>query len=116
MAHSPQKPCKHPGCPQLVDSSARYCLPHQRQAEARERQDRGTSHERGYTRLWQKIRLMFLRQHPLCEKCGQSANEVHHIKPLAHGGTHGAGNLAALCKSCHSGVTAKETGWRNTRW
>ena len=116
MPHAPQKPCKHPNCPELVDYGSKYCLPHQRQAEARERQDRGTSHARGYTRLWQKIRLMFLRAHPVCEKCGQAATEVHHIKPLAHGGTHAAGNLMALCKACHSGVTAKETGWRNTRW
>lgn len=30
------------------------------------------------------------------------ADEVHHIKPIALGGTHSEDNLMALCKSCHT--------------
>jgi DNA polymerase-1 len=33
------------------------------------------------------------------------AQEVHHIKPLADGGTHDERNLMALCTPCHSGIT-----------
>ena len=33
------------------------------------------------------------------------AEEVHHILPLASGGTNDEGNLMALCKSCHSSIT-----------
>ncbi|MEG0835608.1 MAG: HNH endonuclease [Christensenellaceae bacterium] len=32
--------------------------------------------------------------------------------PLANGGTHDESNLMALCKECHSRITAREGG----RW
>jgi 5-methylcytosine-specific restriction protein A len=35
------------------------------------------------------------------------AEEVHHIKPLAQGGTHDDENLMALCKPCHSRSLSK---------
>jgi len=35
------------------------------------------------------------------------AEEVHHVLPLSHGGTHSEDNLMALCKSCHSRITAE---------
>ena len=38
--------------------------------------------------------------------------EVHHIIPLRDGGTNDINNLMALCKSCHSEITAREGG----RW
>ena len=41
-----------------------------------------------------------------------AAQEVHHIIPLADGGTHDEDNLMSLCKPCHSRITAKEGG----RW
>jgi len=40
--------------------------------------------------------------------------EVHHIKPLAEGGTHDDSNLMALCKSCHSKIhTERGDRWHN---
>lgn len=41
-----------------------------------------------------------------------AAAEVHHIVPLSAGGTHDESNLMALCKPCHSRITAREGG----RW
>ncbi|WP_456264571.1 HNH endonuclease [Helcococcus ovis] len=38
--------------------------------------------------------------------------EVHHIKPLAEGGTHDKKNLISLCKSCHARIHAS----RGDRW
>ncbi|WP_427898558.1 HNH endonuclease [Gardnerella pickettii] len=38
--------------------------------------------------------------------------QVHHIKPIAEGGTHARENLISLCKSCHSKIHAK----RGDRW
>ena len=35
------------------------------------------------------------------------AEEVHHILPLSKGGGSNAENLMALCKSCHSRITAE---------
>jgi hypothetical protein len=39
------------------------------------------------------------------------ATEVDHIQPLSRGGGHEWENLQALCKSCHSKKTARETGF-----
>ncbi|MFQ6760861.1 HNH endonuclease [Limosilactobacillus reuteri] len=35
------------------------------------------------------------------------ATEVHHVLPLEHGGTNEFKNLMALCKPCHSRITAQ---------
>lgn len=58
---------------------------------------------------------MVLRNEPLCRECARhgilrAAEEVHHILPLADGGTHDEGNLMPLCKGCHSRHTAREGG------
>ena len=52
------------------------------------------------------------KAHYLCEDClargiYKPAKEVHHILPLEKGGTHNESNLMALCKSCHSRITAE---------
>ncbi len=70
-----------------------------------------------YKGMWPKIRSHFLYAHPLCQVCLEEgryteATEVHHIRPLSDGGTHDPANLMALCKSCHSRITATEGG----RW
>ena len=39
-------------------------------------------------------------------------DSVHHILPLAEGGTHERSNLMSLCRSCHSKVHAE----RGDRW
>jgi 5-methylcytosine-specific restriction protein A len=48
--------------------------------------ERSSQRERGYTRRWQKARLAFLREHPLCLGCeatGQvkAAELVDHVEP-----------------------------------
>lgn len=58
---------------------------------------------------------MVLRNEPLCRECAKrgvirAAEEVHHIVPLAKGGTHDEGNLMPLCKACHSAITIRESG------
>lgn len=55
------------------------------QAKAYDR-ERGTQRDRGYTRRWEKARLAFLREHPLCLGCdaiGQvkAAEIVDHVEP-----------------------------------
>ena len=76
---------------------------------------RASSAKRGYDRHWQKLRVMHLRQHPLCEICKSAgvireAELVHHLKSVndrpdlrLH-----ADNLVSLCRDCHAKVTAKE--------
>lgn len=40
-------------------------------------------------------------------ECGELANVVDHIEPIAHGGSDDPSKLPALCASCYS---AKATG------
>ena len=105
MPKKPMKPCCYPGCPKLTDG--RYCAEHAKTARRQyERFARGyDTHER-YGRAWQKIRDQYLAAHPLCEKCAVGgrfvkAALVHHVKPIADGGTNDAENLMSLCVSCH---------------
>ena len=77
-----------------------------------QRDNRENSSQRGYDGLWQRFRVAYLRQHPLCVHCERDgrttlANEVHHIKALSQGGERlDPDNVESLCKSCHS----KQTG------
>jgi 5-methylcytosine-specific restriction protein A len=87
---------------------------HAYQAPKHVRENRGSARERGYTREWEKARLRFLMDHPLCRHCEaqgivQAAEEVDHIVP--HRGDMelfwAMANLQALCKRCHSQKTRR---------
>lgn len=114
MPKMPKKPCRYPGCAELTDS--RYCAKHTKQSNSDyEKYGRTYDSSERYGKQWRHIRDRYIQQHPLCEDClqyglrpVQKSEEVHHIKPLSHGGTHAASNLRALCKSCHSRHTAAE--------
>lgn len=117
MSWKPKRPCSHPGCPELTDG--RFCEPHAKQEHRRyNKYERDPESSKRYGRKWRKIRNRYISLHPLCEQCLKEdvltrAEEVHHIKPLAQGGTHDDENLMALCKPCHSRITAREGGrWR----
>jgi len=111
MPRKPKRPCSYPGCGRLTDGQ--YCEEHKRMAERQyNRYGRDPDTNKRYGRAWKKIRARFLSQHPLCEQCEKAgrltpAEEVHHILPLADGGTHDEDNLMALCKSCHSRITVR---------
>jgi 5-methylcytosine-specific restriction protein A len=93
--------CSVRGCPSRAVRGGR-CYAHARAHDAA----RPTRSERGYDYAWSQIRAAFLREYPACYRCGMQATDVHHIVPLASGGTHDEGNLQSLCHSCHSRVTA----------
>jgi 5-methylcytosine-specific restriction enzyme A len=76
-----------------------------------------SAHSRGYTRAWQKARVAYLKEHPLCLYCHQSgrlmaAEVVDHIIP--HQGDMSLfwdrDNWQALCKRCHDSIKQKEEG------
>ena len=105
MPRKPMKPCRYPGCPKLT--AGRYCPEHERVSRQHyERFARGyDSHER-YGSAWQKLRDRYMEAHPLCEKCAEAGRYVkavlvHHVKPIADGGTNETENLMSLCVSCH---------------
>jgi len=110
MPRKPKRPCSYPGCGRLTDGQ--YCDEHRQVAERQyNRYQRDPDTNKRYGRAWRRIRARFLLRHPLCEQCKSegrltAAEEVHHILPLADGGTNDESNLMALCKSCHSKITA----------
>jgi len=115
MPSKPKRPCSYPRCPNLT--TERYCEQHKKQAAKRYDQERGTAAQRGYGPRWRKVRMMFLRQHPLCVECQKAgrltpATVVDHIIP--HKGDMvlfwDESNWQALCKPCHDRKTAKEDG------
>jgi 5-methylcytosine-specific restriction protein A len=74
---------------------------------------RGPSPSRVYGRAWQRLRVAYLAQNPLCEcGCGHPATVVDHKKP--HNGNHSLlmdwDNLQALTKPCHDRKTAARDG------
>ena len=111
LPYKPKRPCSYPGCPELTDG--RFCKQHAKEESKRyEQYDRDPAIHKRYGRAWKRIRDRYISIHPLCEQCKKEgritpAEEVHHILPLSHGGTHSEDNLMALCKSCHSRITAE---------
>jgi 5-methylcytosine-specific restriction enzyme A len=105
--------CKRSGCPGLVrDGVCSACGPLRAQRQADHDARRGTAADRGYDRRWQRIRVRYLRQHPLCVACGSRgivtpATDVDHIVAKRRGGPDNESNLQALCHSCHSAKTAR---------
>ena len=75
---------------------------------------RGSRQERGYGRVWEKLRRVVLaRDMHLCQVCASdgrvtTATEVDHIWPKAAGGTDEVENLQAICRKCHKRKTATE--------
>lgn len=111
MPTKPLRPCGHPGCPELVRNG--YCDQHRREKEQR----RGSAASRGYGSRWQKYRLRYLKEHPLCVRCQAegrvvAATVVDHVIP--HRGDQvlfwSKNNWQALCKTCHDRKTATEDG------
>ena len=114
----PDKPCRAMGCGSLIPAGRQppYCEEHRKEKRRREDQDRPSAAKRGYDRRWRRFREWFLRQKPLCEECKEqgrttAAKEVHHIKPIKGPNDRNRldpDNCKALCKSCHSRITAKD--------
>ena len=119
MPRKPKRPCSYPGCPQLTDG--RFCEEHAAIMNKRyEQYERDPDTRRRYGRAWKRIRDRYVEDHPLCEMCKKAGKltpteEVHHILPLSRGGTHARSNLMALCKSCHSEITARDGDRWGTR-
>ena len=112
MPYKPKKPCKYPGCSKLTEGS--YCVEHAHimyQRYNRNRRDPEIN-ERYHNEEWRRIREAFIITYPFCQICKKYGNlvpasEVHHIKPLAEGGTNDFSNLISLCHRCHHRIHAE---------
>lgn len=120
MPQKALKICAWYGCTAL--SCNRYCDKHmvlyeQQQADKYKRQ---SASKDGYDRDWQRVRLMYLSMHPLCEACQEKgvtviADLVHHKQELKNGGARlDMDNLMSLCQSCHESIH-KCDRWRSRK-
>ena len=111
MPYKPNRPCRAPGCPHLVNNTTGYCPVHSKQADIR-----GSAAERGYDNTWAKIRRQFLMANPLCSVCQQAgrtqiAEVVHHINRNPK--DCDVSNLVGLCVDCHAKEHSKDKKIRN---
>lgn len=109
MPYAPLRPCSHPGCPRLVARGR--CPDHQRQADARDRAERGDARARGYDGRWKRLRDWHLSQFPTCA-CGAPAVDVHHRVSVREDPSLrlDPGNLVSVCHACHMATHARESG------
>jgi 5-methylcytosine-specific restriction protein A len=116
MPRRAPSPCRHQGCPALVDRG--FCPAHQKAAQRVYRATRGTTASRGYGARWTTYSRQYRREHPLCVVCAVEgrtvpSEHVDHIVPV-----HGPDdpqfwcpdNHRATCHSCHSRVTVQHDG------
>ena len=110
MPHTPKRPCRYPGCPNLCEKGT-FCEDHRREWSPESL--RGSAAARGYGTKWREARKLYLPRHPLCVKCLEEnkitpATVVDHIVP--HRGDRklfwDQDNWQPLCKEHHD----KKTG------
>lgn len=122
MPNAAPRPCRHPGCRELVRDGSGYCQAHKKAKPGSfSDRTRGTRHERGYGNDWDKRRLLILkRDNGLCQECLRHGRLtavgdkrftafVDHIIPKAEGGTDADDNLQTLCRVCHNAKTGRES-------
>lgn len=112
MANKPLRPCKHPGCRELVSSG--YCPQHQ--PERADREESAQWHGLYSLPIWtDTLRPEQLMREPFCRECAKRGERVYavvvdHIIP--HRGVWrlfaNQGNLQSLCERCHNRKTALE--------
>lgn len=107
--------CRRPGCRGLVRNGVcSVCGSLKTAINAAHDATRGSNTERGYDNRWRRVRLLHLRNNPLCRMClldgvVTAATMVDHIVPIADGGEKlDDDNLQSLCRDCHARKTADD--------
>lgn len=117
MPNSAPKPCRRPGCRELVYGGGNWCDSHRKERVVPgsfSDRHRGSRHARGYGSQWDKLRKRILeRDCGLCLVCQAegrltAATMVDHIINKAAGGTDDEENLQSICRECHVEKTARE--------
>ncbi|MBR3288347.1 MAG: HNH endonuclease [Lachnospiraceae bacterium] len=90
---------------------ALFCKEHiHLQGKQYDKFERKYKHRERYDSRWDKVRNIYIKEHPLCEEClkenkSNIARIVHHIKPIEDGGDKYAfDNLMSVCDSCHQKI------------
>jgi 5-methylcytosine-specific restriction protein A len=104
----PKHQCRYGNCHELTDKT--YCPEHEKQVSRDYDKKRGNFRDRGYSSAWDKTRLLYLKEHPICEACEERgrfipAKIVHHLKAVQDGGELlDFNNLRSLCNDCHENI------------
>lgn len=107
MPQAAKRPCRHPGCPNLVGRG--YCQDHEAAAKKEKYQRFGSSTKRGYGYQHQKVRAQTLkRDNYLCQRCLEQgritpATDSHHIVKMTTAPERhlDPSNRRSLCNECH---------------
>jgi len=54
--------------------------------------------------IYTKVRAEYLNKHKLCERCGNSATEIHHKNGRENDKLNDNINFMATCRSCHTWI------------
>jgi 5-methylcytosine-specific restriction protein A len=114
MPRSAKSPCRHGGCPKLLDKPG-FCSLHRKAAYKVQRESMTVDkaeHDRFYHRIaWKKVRALQLQLEPLCCECRKfgkltTATVVDHIIERSKGGAdYDMDNLRSVCAPCHNRIT-----------
>lgn len=122
MPNAPLRPCRHPGCPQLITSG--YCEQHRRHScktvyDQTKRKDDSALANAARIRnsaRWRRFRDWFRRRNPLC--CDPFADhgpleptqQVHHVIGLTvqPALAFTESNCRPLCTRCHARIERME--------
>jgi len=116
MPGKPKRPCRWPGCPEVIEGGG-WCDAHKKQHRQADDRRRGSAASRGYGARWRKASRQFLRENPLCRHHQQqgivkAATVTDHTIP--HKGDQDLfwdrNNWQPLCDECHNIKTATEDG------
>jgi 5-methylcytosine-specific restriction protein A len=119
------KPCRYPGCGMAVHRTAAYCSVHTKAVRQQSDQLRGNAASRGYDQAWQRLRVLYLAEHPVCEceecQSGErrliAAQVVDHRIPISERPDLRLmwTNLRAMSKPCHDRHTARTQGFAQSK-
>lgn len=122
MSMKPLRPCRHPGCCELVSDG--YCDQHRPAARGQRGEESKSWRWMYATVKWRnELRPGQLMREPFCRACAQRglrvrATDVDHV--VDHRGDWARfcdeSNLESLCHSCHSRKTATEMARKRSRF
>lgn len=120
MPQAAPRPCRHGGCAELVTDRSGFCSAHVKVQRQASDERRGTAHERGYGRRWQKASKAYLAKHPLCQcpDCDEGRKRLLAASVVDHDVPHkgdmrlfwDSTNWRSMAKACHDAKTARQDG------
>lgn len=77
-------------------------------AARRNRTGEKSSHARGYTSEYRRVRREFMQANPWCIFCGAAAEEIDHIVPVSRDRSlvTARSNMRSVCRACHHRLSA----------